>query len=121
VSDSRSSGGPRVWWESPVLAPLDNDVTPAAKFGVNTNGAKAANGAQCTLGQVILSAGPLTNGTPANGQLLSIANNLALFQLLGATYGGDGVTTFALPDLRAVVPNGLTYSICDLGVFPGGR
>jgi microcystin-dependent protein len=34
------------------------------------------------------------------GQLLSIAQNSALFALLGTTYGGDGVTTFALPDLR---------------------
>jgi microcystin-dependent protein len=36
----------------------------------------------------------------AQGQLLSIAQNTALFSLLGTTYGGDGVTTFALPDLR---------------------
>lgn len=35
-----------------------------------------------------------------NGQLLSIAQNTALFSLLGTTYGGDGRTTFALPDLR---------------------
>lgn len=41
-----------------------------------------------------------------NGQLLSIAQNSALFALLGTTYGGDGVTTFALPDLRGRVPNG---------------
>jgi microcystin-dependent protein len=34
------------------------------------------------------------------GQLLSIAQNTALFSLLGTTYGGDGVTTFAVPDLR---------------------
>lgn len=35
-----------------------------------------------------------------NGALLSIANNSALFSLIGTTYGGDGMTTFALPDLR---------------------
>lgn len=35
-----------------------------------------------------------------NGQLLSIAENTALFALIGTTYGGDGQTTFALPDLR---------------------
>jgi microcystin-dependent protein len=34
------------------------------------------------------------------GQLISISQNSALFSLLGTTYGGDGVTTFALPDLR---------------------
>lgn len=39
-----------------------------------------------------------------NGALLSIAQNSALFSLLGTTYGGDGVTTFALPDLRGRVP-----------------
>jgi microcystin-dependent protein len=39
-----------------------------------------------------------------NGQLLSIAENDALFALLGTTYGGDGVTTFAVPDLRGRAP-----------------
>ena len=36
----------------------------------------------------------------ANGQLLSISGNTSLFSRLGTTYGGDGRTTFALPDLR---------------------
>ena len=40
------------------------------------------------------------------GQLLPIAQNTALFSLLGTTYGGDGRTTFALPDLRGRVPVG---------------
>jgi len=35
-----------------------------------------------------------------NGQLMSISQNTALFSLLGTTYGGNGTTTFALPDLR---------------------
>lgn len=39
-----------------------------------------------------------------NGQLLPISQNQALFSLLGTTYGGDGRTTFALPDLRGRVP-----------------
>lgn len=49
-----------------------------------------------------------------DGSLLSIAEYDALYTLLGTTYGGDGVTTFALPDLRGRVPvhqgigNGLT-------------
>jgi microcystin-dependent protein len=38
-----------------------------------------------------------------DGQLLSIQQNTALFSLLGTQYGGDGVTTFALPDLRGRV------------------
>lgn len=41
-----------------------------------------------------------------DGSLLSIANDQALFALIGTTYGGDGVTTFALPDLRGRVPMG---------------
>lgn len=40
------------------------------------------------------------------GQLLPIAQNTALFSLLGTTYGGDGRTTFALPDLRGRMPIG---------------
>lgn len=40
-----------------------------------------------------------------NGQLLSIAQNTALFSLLGTTYGGNGTTTFALPNLQGRIPN----------------
>lgn len=39
-----------------------------------------------------------------NGQLLAIQQNQALFSLLGTTYGGNGVTTFALPNLQTRVP-----------------
>lgn len=39
-----------------------------------------------------------------DGSLLPIAQNAALFSILGATYGGNGQTTFALPDLRSRVP-----------------
>jgi microcystin-dependent protein len=39
-----------------------------------------------------------------NGQLLSIAQNTALFSILGTTYGGNGQTTFGLPDLRGRLP-----------------
>ena len=91
---------------------------PATGFGTGTNWAAAGRGTECTLGEVILTAGAVANGTPANGQLLPIIQNQALFALLGTTYGGDGQTTFALPDLRAVAPNNLTYSICMEGIFP---
>lgn len=51
------------------------------------------------------------NFTPRNwaacdGRIVSIATNTALFALLGTTYGGNGVSTFALPDLRGRVPVG---------------
>ena len=39
-----------------------------------------------------------------DGQLLAISQNTALFSLLGTTYGGDGRTTFGLPDLRGRTP-----------------
>mgnify|MGYP002137409410 CR=1 FL=1 len=44
------------------------------------------------------------NSAFCNGQILSIAQNTALFSLLGTTYGGNGQTTFALPDLRGRIP-----------------
>lgn len=44
------------------------------------------------------------NWAVCNGQLLPIAQNTALFSLLGTTYGGNGQTTFALPDLRGRAP-----------------
>ena len=47
---------------------------------------------------------PNQGWTMCNGQLLPINQNQALFSLLGTTYGGNGQTTFALPDLRGRVP-----------------
>lgn len=87
--------------------------------GQNTQQARPASGARCTLGQIILSASVVgTNGIPANGQLLQISQYTALFSLLGNTYGGDGKTTFALPNLGSLAPNGTTYSICSQGDYP---
>ena len=62
--------------------------------------------AQPYLGQIIMFAGNFApNGWAlCNGQLLSIAQNSALFAILGTTYGGDGITTFALPNLQGRVP-----------------
>src|SRR5260370_17131121 len=58
------------------------------------------------LGEIRIFAGNFAprNNAYCSGQLLSIAQNQALFSLLGTTYGGNGVTTFALPDLRGRVP-----------------
>ena len=51
------------------------------------------------------------------GQILSIAQNTALFNLIGTTYGGDGQTTFALPDLRSRVPvhQGNGHTLGEMG------
>lgn len=58
------------------------------------------------LGEIRLFAGnfPPQGWTFCDGALLSIAQNDALFALIGTTYGGDGQSTFALPDLRGRVP-----------------
>jgi microcystin-dependent protein len=51
--------------------------------------------------------------------MLLIKSYDALFSLLGTEYGGNGTTTFALPDLRNAAPDGLTYSICaSAGIYP---
>lgn len=54
-----------------------------------------------------------------NGQLMPISQNTALFSLLGTTYGGDGKSTFALPDLQDRTPmmwgHGPGLSLYDLG------
>ena len=72
--------------------------------------------AQPYVGEIRMFAG---NFAPAGwmfceGQLLSISENETLFQLIGTTYGGDGQSTFALPDLRGRLPlhqgNGVTLA-----------
>jgi microcystin-dependent protein len=62
--------------------------------------------ASAYIGQISLFAGnfPPRNWAFCDGQLLSIAQNTALFSILGTNYGGNGQTTFALPDLRGRVP-----------------
>lgn len=56
-----------------------------------------------------------------DGQLLPISQNQALFSLLGTTYGGDGRTTFALPDLRGRVPLSFGQSSSGVGYTLGQR
>lgn len=56
-----------------------------------------------------------------NGAVLPISQYQALFSLLGTTYGGDGRTNFALPDLRSKSPfpaGVIGYCIAMQGVFP---
>lgn len=60
-----------------------------------------------------------------DGQLLPISQNTALFSLLGTTYGGDGKSTFALPDLQGRAPmhpgQGPGLSLHDLGETGGSE
>jgi len=77
-------------------------------FALGTSGVLALAAASPTLaqdyylGQMMQVGGVYCprNWAETNGQMLSIAQNAALFSLLGTTYGGNGTTTFALPDLR---------------------
>lgn len=55
------------------------------------------------------------------GQLLPISQNTALFSILGTMYGGDGRTTFALPDLRDRVPVGAGRNEKDEIIYPGTK
>lgn len=79
--------------------------------------------AQPYVGEIRMFAG---NFAPAgwmfcDGQLLPISENETLFQLIGTTYGGDGQSTFALPNLQSRVPmhfgtgpDGTTYQLAEL-------
>jgi microcystin-dependent protein len=61
------------------------------------------------LGEIRLFAGNFapTGWALCDGSLLAISQNQALFSILGTTYGGNGTTTFGLPDLRGRVPIGM--------------
>ena len=75
--------------------------------------------AQPYVGEIRMFAG---NFAPAGwmfceGQLLPISENETLFQLIGTTYGGDGQSTFALPDLRGRIPihQGNGFNLAESG------
>jgi microcystin-dependent protein len=74
----------------------------------------ATNAYEPFIGEIMLFAGDFapTGWALCQGQLLAISQNTALFSLLGTTYGGNGISTFALPDLRGRVP-------INLGQGPG--
>ncbi|MDD5058038.1 MAG: tail fiber protein [Sideroxydans sp.] len=61
------------------------------------------------IGQISIFAGnyPPVNWAFCNGQAMSVSEYQMLFALIGTTYGGNGVTTFMLPDLRGRVPVGI--------------
>jgi microcystin-dependent protein len=83
----------------------------AMRYLIATNGdipSTSVQAANHMIGQIQLFAG-FTNGTgwaPCEGQLLFITNNPALFNVISNTFGGDGISTFALPDLAGRIPVG---------------
>lgn len=66
-----------------------------------------------------------TGWAQCNGQILPISQNTALFSLLGTTYGGNGQSTFALPNMQAAAPmhpgQGPGLSLHDLGEMGGSE
>ena len=83
----------------------------------------SAQAAQPFVGEVIVTGANFcpAGWEPMNGQLLPIAENETLFQLIGTTYGGDGETTFALPTAKPVISAtgaSLTQCISLFGIFP---
>lgn len=117
---SGPAGPPGSSTEDPKLVALAAILGPATSAPQQR--AFGANGSpNCTIGQIILTAYPATGGdvVPADGSLLPISTNTVLFAVIGTTFGGDGSTTFALPNLQAYAPTGLYYSVCAGGIFPG--
>ena len=83
--------------------------------------------AQAYIGEIRIMAFPFApkNWALCNGQILPISQNQALFAVLGTTYGGNGTTTFALPNLQGRAPihwgNGNGLPPAALGQTGGGR
>lgn len=77
-------------------------------------------GQTCVMGELTLVAGAVAGGNYkiADGSLLPINQNQALFSILGTYYGGDGMTTFGLPDLTGLGPGNTTWVICVAGIYP---
>ncbi len=116
-----TGGGQPIFNEQPSLA-LNymvalQGIYPPQPFAADqlAGESSGANALDPFLGEIAIMA---SNFAPrgwalADGQVLSIAQNTALFSLYGTTYGGDGITTFALPDLRGRV-------VVGAGQVPGG-
>ncbi len=101
-------------------------------LGMATAGLSGTAEASCSmeahLGSVCMTAATFCprGTTEAKGQLLAISQYSALFSLLGTRYGGDGRTTFALPDLQASAPvsvksgkrSAMKYCVVMQGTYP---
>jgi microcystin-dependent protein len=100
-------------------------VTNPAPRPAGTEGALSTLDADPWLGEIALvpfNYAPL-GWAFCNGQLLAISQNATLFSLIGTTYGGDGISTFGLPDLRGRAPihqgQGAGLTLRAVGQFAG--
>jgi len=85
--------------------------------------APAASARECYTGEI--AAFPYTfapgGWLPADGRVMLIVENTALFAALGKSFGGDGKTTFALPNLTGLKPATgpeISFAICARGTWP---
>ena len=110
----------------PGGAPVNNDQPSLslsyliAVQGIFPNiGGSGFNASSPILGQIVEFAGDIapTGWDFANGQLLDINQNMSLYQVIGTTYGGDGINTFALPDFdgRTAIGSGFLDSNLIVG------
>ncbi|MGZ5437587.1 MAG: phage tail protein, partial [Pyrinomonadaceae bacterium] len=95
-------------------APL---LPPSIYSIANVNGVCSAEGILAEVKLFTPAAAP-KNWSLCDGQLLPVGSNTALFSLIQLNYGGDGETTFGLPDFSKLSPPGLEYFICTVGVYP---
>ena len=81
-------------------------ITPGTVVDAKGRPVRKASGAEPFIGEIMIFAGnfAVRNYALCNGQLLSIPQYTAVFSILGTEYGGNGQTTFALPNLQGRVP-----------------
>lgn len=93
-------------WLKKLGAALGLGLLGGPALAAAPRGTRQVTGVDPFIGEIMLFAGnfPVSGYAMCDGQLMSIAQNQALFSLLGTMYGGNGQTTFALPDLRGRFP-----------------
>lgn len=91
------------------MTKLRNVLSSATFLGCVSGLATAAHAQEKYVGEMFITAATYcpAGSMEARGQTLSISSNQVLFALLGTTYGGDGVSTFKLPDMSGRVPVGV--------------
>jgi len=98
--------------------PFGPESSPLLYSIVNAASGPTEQGYQGEI-KIFPSSVPPSGWLPCDGRPLPILQNPALFSLLGTTYGGDGKTTFALPNVQMPkVLQGLQGFICQLGEWP---
>ncbi len=108
------SGGTVDEWQPQVAPPY-----LGVNYSICLDGDEVGGGDEPYLGEISMFAGTFAprNWAFCGGQILALAQNTALFSLLGTQYGGDAQVTFALPDLRGAMPVGVKQA-ADPGKLP---